>query len=162
MLTKEGQATDWRINARPFVQEPYLTEALIQYAHDMGMVTEHPAARVGGTRINHLIPCQDPESGFAADGFAADGPPTTIKTPATSSETTSARGISCHLIPADSAHMSSDRKWRGQWRKKMQRLRSRSWKQSRNEQPSKKRKQTRRLPEWPPRPTNMHAHPYLI
>jgi hypothetical protein len=68
MLTKEGLATDWHINARPFVQEPYLTETLIKYAHDLGVVTEHPAARVGGTRINYLIPCQDPERGFAADG----------------------------------------------------------------------------------------------
>ena len=32
------------------------------------MVTEHPAARVGGTCINYQIPCQDPERGFAADG----------------------------------------------------------------------------------------------
>jgi hypothetical protein len=31
-------------------------------------VTKHPAARVGGTCINYLLPCQDPECGFAADG----------------------------------------------------------------------------------------------
>jgi hypothetical protein len=49
MMTKEGQAADWHINARPFVQEQYLTEALIKYAHDLRVVTEHPAAKVGGT-----------------------------------------------------------------------------------------------------------------
>ena len=68
MLTSEGQATEWHVNARPFVQKPHLTEALIQYAHDMGLVTERPAAKVGGVRINHLIPEQDPESGLAAGG----------------------------------------------------------------------------------------------
>ena len=34
----------------------------------MGLVTERPAAKVGGVRINHLIPEQDPESGLAAGG----------------------------------------------------------------------------------------------
>jgi hypothetical protein len=68
MMTKEEQATEWHINARPFVQEPYLTEEL-KYAHDLVVVvTEHPAARVGGTCINYLVPCQDPDRGFAADG----------------------------------------------------------------------------------------------
>jgi hypothetical protein len=28
-MTKEGQATDWHISARPLVQEPHLTEELI-------------------------------------------------------------------------------------------------------------------------------------
>jgi hypothetical protein len=68
VLTSEGQATEWHVNARPFVQKAHLTEALIQYAHDMGLVTEHPAAKAGDIRINHLIPDQDPESGLAAGG----------------------------------------------------------------------------------------------
>jgi hypothetical protein len=65
-----------------------------------------------------------PERNLLPTPAAAHSPTSThhhLNTSHFLSETTSARGISYHLIPAASAYMSSDRKWRGQWRKKMQR-----------------------------------------
>jgi hypothetical protein len=73
-LIKGGVVSPGAQGSAAFPKTTEVEEAeLIQYAHDMEVVTEHPAARAGGTRINHLIPCQDPES-----GFAADGPPSTM------------------------------------------------------------------------------------
>jgi hypothetical protein len=76
MMTTEGQTMDWHARALPFVQEPHLAKKLITYAHvSLGALTDHPATRVGGTRINDLLPCLDLEHGFAAGGSLWDKVP---------------------------------------------------------------------------------------